>query len=103
MSWGWAREPLSLPLCCSRVPENMGAFSTMESWNTTLCPVSSKSLVILPSEDILSTGLCLTREVKTVFLAHDVQMTVCYGEKKHQKADHSLLPPSCAFTKIPHT
>lgn len=81
------------------MPENIGAFCAMESWSTTLCPVSSKSLVILPSEDILSTGLCLNREVKTVFLAHDVQKTVSYREKKHQKANHSLLP----FTKIPHT
>lgn len=84
VSWEWAREPLSLPWCCIHAPKNMGAFSTTKSWNTTFCPASSKSLVILPSEDIFSTGLCLNSGVKTVFLAHDVQMTVSYRGKKSE-------------------
>lgn len=42
------------------------------------------------------------REVKAVILAHDVQMTISYREKKNQKADHNLLPPAVHSQKF-HT
>lgn len=102
VNWGRAREPLSLPLCCIHVPKNMEAFSTMESWNSASCPVSSKSLVILPSKDILSTGFCLNREVKTLFPAHDLQMAVSYRGKKSEGRSQFPSPYLCFHKNSTH-